>query len=362
MTEQAVSRDTVMIHAVGNVAPRHVEYGETAESLFGMVQQKIKEADIAFCHLRRNFSSRGCVQYRETNTWESRVDPENVKSLVSAGFNVVSYADNRCFDWGPDALLDSIDAIRKNGMQVVGAGKDIAEARQPVIVERKGVRVGFLAYNTVLPVEYEAREEKPGCAPIRIATYYEAQGYQPGTPPKVITLPREEDVLAMEEDIRKLRNQADAVLVSMHWGLEITPEKLCAYQPGLGHRAIDAGADLILGHFGLTIGGIEVYKGKAIFYSLSSFANERAGKERNPGPKDRRYLIMVKCAVSKNGMQRVSFVPGCTNQKAEPELLSRSDPRFQEILDYAAPRYKDFGTAVSVEGDEVVVYNAPLSF
>ncbi|MBI4333013.1 MAG: CapA family protein [Chloroflexi bacterium] len=384
MTDQTNPQNTIVIHAAGEVGPRRVEYREPLESLFGMVHQKIKEGDIAACQLDRIFSTGGCLQYRDHNTWEARVDPENAKSLVHAGFDVVSHAGNRCFDYGPEALLDSIDVIRRNGMRVIGAGKDIAEARQPAIVERKGVRVGFLAYNSTLPVEYEAREGKPGCAPIRVATYYEAQGYQPGTPPKIVTVAREDDVRAMEEDVRKLRDQMDVVVVSIHWGQDYVPEMLSTYQPVVGRRAIDAGADLVLGHHGATIRGIELYKGRAIFYCLGIFGYERSdpfkpkpagmhaesvpgiyhkwekqpGWERYPGPRNRRYTMMVKCIAGRDGIRKVSFLPGYNNQRAEPEFLSRNDPRFQEVIDYIAPFCKGHGTTLSVEGDEVVISSA----
>ncbi|MBI4331682.1 MAG: CapA family protein [Chloroflexi bacterium] len=99
MADQMDSRDGIAIHLVGNVAPGRTQYGEPLESLFDMAHRKVKEADISFCHLERIFSTRGCLQYRDHNTSNSRVDPENVKSLVFGGFNVVSLAGNRCFDF-----------------------------------------------------------------------------------------------------------------------------------------------------------------------------------------------------------------------------------------------------------------------
>ncbi|MBI4331679.1 MAG: CapA family protein [Chloroflexi bacterium] len=385
MSDQAGSGDAIAIHLVGNVAPRRVEYGEPVGSLFDMVHQKIKEADISFCHLERVFSTRGCLQYRDHPTWNARVDPGNVESLVFAGFNVVSHAGNNCFDFGPDALIDSVDVIRKNGMQVIGAGKDIAEARAPAVVERKGIKAGFLAYNSVLPAEYEAREGKPGCAPLRVSTYFEAQGYQPGTPPKIITIPREDDVLAMEEDIRKLRSQVDVVVVSIHWGRDRIPGIFAMYQPTIGRRAIESGADLIIGHHGRIMRGIEIYKGRPIFYCLGNFAQEIArsvkrppGKARDEGvpssedrksqeepdperyvdPKYRRYTMMVKCVVNKKGVRKVSFLPCYTNQRAEPEFLSRNDQRFHGFLQCIEPQCQELGTALIVEGEEVVVFNS----
>ncbi|MBI4329697.1 MAG: CapA family protein [Chloroflexi bacterium] len=384
MTDETRSTGEIVVHLVGNVGPRRTEYGEPIESLFGLAHQKIKEGDISFCHLERIFTTGGCLQYRETNTWDSRVDPENVKSLAFAGFNVVSHAGNNCFDYGPDALVDSIDVLRRHGMQVIGAGKDIAEARKPAIQERKGVRVGFLGYNSVLPVEYEAREGKPGCAPMRVSTYYEAQGYQPGTPPRIITVAREDDLLALEDDIRKLRKEVDAVVVSIHWGQNFIPELIAEYQPVVGRRAIESGADVIVGHHSHTMRGIEVYKGRPIFYGIGSFGQEvtppvkprpggaivedvprvyrdwktEPGWERNPGPKDRRYTMMVKCNVSKKGLYRVTFLPGYTNQRAEPECLSRNDPRFQEVVGFMEPLCRKLGTTLGAEGDEVVVCNS----
>ncbi|MBI4331724.1 MAG: CapA family protein [Chloroflexi bacterium] len=374
------STETIVFHAVGDVTPRRVDYGEAPESLFAKVHQRIKEADITFCQLEANLSTRGCLQYRNHTTWYGRAHPENVKSLIFGGFNVVSHASNHCFDYGPDSLLETIDVLRSNNIQVTGVGKDIAEARKPAILERKGIKVGFLAYNSMLPVEFEAREGKPGCAPIRVSTYYESQDFGAGMPPRIITIPLEDDVRAMEGDIRNLRNQADIVIVSMHWGLHHIPGLLAMYQPIVGHRAIDAGADLIVGHHAHLIKGIEIYKGRVIFYSLGNFAQEtphhlkpppgayarrtsmtyrkwqqEPGWERYGGAVDKRYSMMAKGIISKRAIQKVSFSPGWINQKAEPELLTRTDPRFDEVLHYLESWCQELGTALTVEGDEVVV-------
>lgn len=383
VTNQASSKDTVVIHVVGDVRPRRVECGEAPESLFAMTHQKIKEADIPFCHLECNLSTRGCLQYRPRPTWNGRNHPGNVKSLVSAGFSAVSHATNNCLDYGPEALLETLDVLRDNNIRVIGAGKDIAEARKPAIIEKKGLRVGFLAYCSVMDAQDVAREDRPGCVPIRVSTYYEVQDSNPGAPPGIITIPLEDDVRAMEEDIRKLRNQADIVVVSMNWGTH-QPGVVAMYQPAVGHRAIDVGADLIVGHHSALIKGIEIYKGKVIFYSLAHFALDMAhhlkpppgvytrgpstlyyesrsyepGWERNPGPKERRYTMMVRCVASKKAVQKVSFVPGYINRLAEPEFVSQNDPRFHEVLNYAECWCKEMGTNLAVEGDEVVVCKA----
>ncbi|MBI4331586.1 MAG: CapA family protein [Chloroflexi bacterium] len=380
VTGQTGSGDTVVICGVGDVSPRRADYGEAPESLFSLVHERIKEADISFCQFEKILSNRGCLQYQESPTWRSRVRPENVRAVVFAGFDVVSHASNHCFDFGPEALVESVELLRSNGIWVVGAGKDIADARKPAILERKGTRVGFLAYNSVLLPEWEAREDKPGCAPIRVSTYYEAQEYQAGTPPKVITVPREDDVLAMEEDIRRLRDQVDILVVSMHWGIHHIPGILAMYQPVVGHRAIDAGADLILGHHAHLVKGIEVYKGRVIFYSLGNFASEMPRQARPPGvyskdvsttyqqgqqerrtkgevrPRDRQYTVMARCIAIGKTITSVSFLPGWINERSEPELLSRKDPRFDEVLRYVEWWCGELGTGLKVEGDEVMIH------
>ncbi|MBI4334526.1 MAG: CapA family protein [Chloroflexi bacterium] len=380
MTDQG-SKDTVVIHMVGDVGARRAEYGETPESIFAMTRQRIKEGDISFCHQEDTLSTRGCLQYRPRPTWYGRTHPDNVKSLVFAGFDVISHATNKCFNYGPEALLESIEVMRSNDIRVIGAGKDIVEARRPAIVEKHGIKVGFLAYCSVMDPEDEAREDKPGCNPVRVFTYYQVQDTTPGALPRVVTVPVEEDLRAMEGDIRKLRNQADIVVVSMHWGLH-QPGVLAMYQPAVGHRAIDAGADIVVGHHSSLIKGIEVYKGKAIFYNLGHFAVDtphhlkpppgvytrgpstlyyqsrsqvEPGWERNPGPKERRYSMMVKCVAGKRAIRKVSFFPVYINRLADPEFLSQTDPRFNEVLGYADRWCKELGTNLTVEGDEVVV-------
>ena len=382
MANPASSQNQIVIHLAGDCAPRRIEYGEPPESLFALSHQKIKDSDLSFCHMERSLSTKGCMQYRNRPTWYGRHHPDNVKSFVFAGFNVISHAANNCFDYGPEALLETLDVFRRNNIQVVGAGKDIVEARQPALVERKGVKVGFLAYCSVMDVEYEAREDKPGCAPMRVSTYYEAQDTQPANPPKIISIPREQDILDMEEDVRKLRPRVDVLIVSQHWGTH-RPGVIAAYKPVVGHRAIDAGADLVIGQHPGIIKGIELYRGKAIFYSTGNFALEtphhlppppgvyssrqsasyvkgtmETGWDRSPAEPERRYSMMVRCLAGRGGIQKVSFFPAYINRLAEPEFVLPDDPRFREVLNYTEQWCRELGTKLTVEGDEVVVYNA----
>ena len=112
-------------------------------------------------------------------------------------------------------------------MRVISAGKNIAAAREPAIVECNGVKVAFLAYCSVLRDGYQAESNKPGAAPMRAHSFYVSEDYQPGTPPRVVTVPYEEDLEALQEDIRKAKRQADVVVMSIHWGLHHMPKTIC---------------------------------------------------------------------------------------------------------------------------------------
>ncbi len=131
----------------------------------------------------------------------SRVQPHMASVFSDCGFDVVSLASNHAMDWGEDALLDTIALFRERGMQVIGAGRNLREARQPAFIERNGVRVALLAYCSILQTATRRGRDKAGIAPLRAHTYYEPFDYQAGVPPRVVTVPYEEDLAGMVEDI-----------------------------------------------------------------------------------------------------------------------------------------------------------------
>ena len=79
----------------------------------------------------------------------------------AAGIDIVSLASNHAMDWGPEALLDTIELFRGMGKIVIGAGKDADEARKPAIVERNGVKIAILAYCSVLRDGQAAGKARP---------------------------------------------------------------------------------------------------------------------------------------------------------------------------------------------------------
>jgi poly-gamma-glutamate synthesis protein (capsule biosynthesis protein) len=365
--------------AVGDVAPDRPDPREC----FSRTRNLLTGADFTFCQLETSLAIKGVrlPQARHAVLTIPAVAP----AMREAGFSVVSFAGNHCLDWGNEAFFETIDGLREHGMDVVGVGANIAEARKPVIQERKGVPVAFLAYSTILPQAYWAEANRPGCAPMRAHTVYEAIEHdQPGTPARIHTYAHRDDLAAMESDIRAAKHQADVVVVSHHWGIHFVPYVLADYQPDVAHAAIDAGADMVLGHHAHILKAVEVYKGKPIFYSLCNFATDLRMDEAHANsegfreiqklaprwepdfgslynfPEDARMTVMVRARLGRDGVRGVSILPTWIDRDAIPTPLSYNDPRFDKVLDYLGACCEAAGRKVSfrVEGDEAVIEGA----
>lgn len=375
--------EKVTICAVGDVSPGR----DRGEFLLAPTAGFVKQADISFCQLENPFSRKilsrtGTSGYpldkdREPSRWADQLpcSAADAAALVNAGFKVCSFASNRCFRMGQEGFLDTLDLLTENNLHVIGAGRNIAEARRPAILERKGTNIAFLGYNSVVAPRSEAEVDKPGCAPVRASTSYEQVDWQPGTPPRIITSAHKEDLSAMTDDVRKARQQADVVVVSIHWGVHMVPAVIAMYQYEVGHAAIDAGADLLVGHHPHMLKGIEVYKGKVILFSIGNFAFEswtghpspegKALYRVKPDPEYPTYLfnpesrmtMLVNIAISDKTVDQVSFRPGMINKEGQTELLPRADKRSDEVFEYMewACRDQDLKTTFSRRGDEIVV-------
>ena len=373
------SKATVTIMACGDIGPIF----EPTEQFVELIAPVLQQADLRLGQCERTYSERGAdPQFTDgpgqQSGHHSRLHPRMAGIWKAAGLDIVSAASNHAMDWGPDPLVDTIAMFRAMGKQVIGGGRDADEARKPAIVERNGVKIAILAYCSVLRSGQAAGKGKVGIAPVRAHNHYLPEEFQPGTPPKIVTVPYEEDVLAMQEDIRKAKQQADVVIMSIHWGLRLVPKTICTYQPTVAHAAIDAGADLILGHHAHSIKAIEVYKGKVCFYSIGNFMTTGSKKaaagflEWNFNwfqieeecmwprgmynfPPHCRMTMVPKIIIGKKGIEKVSFLPAYINPQAQPYAVGPDDPRFKEILVFTEWVSDQHPHKFRVEGNEVVV-------
>lgn len=359
----AETKKEVSLLAVGDIRI----YGDDAGHVFDHVSSTLRQGDIVFAQLECAYSQRGesTVNFGKG----LRNHPRNVPFIAGAGFNVISVASNHTMDYGPDALVDTIDNLTKNNIQAIGAGRNIEEARRPAVFEINNTKVAVLGYNAILKPYWEAREDWPGQAPLKVKTFYEQVDWQAGTPPKIWTIPVEADVKAIEKDIANTRQLADMVIVSVHWGIHQMTD-LAMYQRDVGHRIIDAGAAMIIGHHTHCLNPIEKYKGRFIFYGLGNFAFEHSKNNRDPylaivnelygnleGHKavNKTQTILVKADIIDKKLKKVSFKLVANKEKPQPRLLMPTDRQGQEIIDFLERISKGFDVKFVVEGDEVVL-------
>ena len=250
----------------GDVGPLTLGDGTLAEP----IEPFLREADIRFAQCERIYSLCGTLA-SNSNAVHARCAPELAQVFFDCGFDVVSLASNHTLNFGNEALADTIQLFRDRGMQTVGAGMNIAEARKPAFIDANGQRVAFLAYASVLRDGFAATEDSAGAAPLRVRTWYEEFDWQPGMPPLTHSEVWVEDLEAMCADITAAKKEADHVIVSQHWGIHYIPKLIAEYQPPAARAAIAAGADAIIGSHAHAPKAIEMIDGKPCFYSLGNF-------------------------------------------------------------------------------------------
>lgn len=278
-------------------------------------------------------------------------DPGMVGGLVAAGFAGVSCASNVAY--GTQAILTGLATLEEAGIAHCGIGRNLEEAHRPAIIERLGVRFGFLSYTSIFwPVGHAAGPDTPGVATVKVHTAYQPDRRSlemPGALPIVITIPDAQARKVMEEDVRRLREQVDILVVSCHWGVS-SSEQVADYQRTLGHAVIDAGADVVMGHHPHKVQGIEVYRGKPIFHSLGNFAFDwEKMRHRNLEG------LLVQLTIRDKRLAQLSLMPVRRNAENLITVLRPTEPEWREIALRVRDLSAALGAEVSIDGSEVVV-------
>jgi poly-gamma-glutamate capsule biosynthesis protein CapA/YwtB (metallophosphatase superfamily) len=345
---------THVLLATGDLAPDRDHYDES----YVETRDLLRSADVVFGQLETSFAASGTRLPQARHAVRAR--PEGAAALARAGFTVISMAGNHCMDWGREAFFETRDTLEASGIRVVGAGKDIAEARRPVIFTLgDGTRVAFLAYSSILPQSYWADERRPGCAPMRAHTVYEQVEHdQPGTPARIHTYPHRGDLAAMQADIRAAKEEADLVFVSQHWGIHFVRAVIADYEHDIARAAVEAGADAIIGGHPHIIKGCQVIEGAPVFHSLCNFAtdlrmdedhakskswNEIRGlaEEWEPDfeglynfPAASRLAMVARFEVGGGKLLRSGFLPLYIGRDAVPRFAPRESAEYRSLLDY----------------------------
>jgi poly-gamma-glutamate capsule biosynthesis protein CapA/YwtB (metallophosphatase superfamily) len=317
---------------------------------FNRMRDTLKKADLVYANLEGLLvkSVGTTIDIPDKPEW-THPGPDGVKALKAANITVVGVANNVAS--GRANILKSVGVLDANGIIHTGAGKNIDAAHKPAIVERKGVKIGFLQYTARWYQDKDmiATATEAGVAKI---TSLDGVTIDPG------------DLDRVKADIRKLRPQVDIVVVSHHNRDGSTAvqfgsvkgtsagrdrSKTEAYQKQLAHVALDSGADLVFGHGTHTIQGVEIYNGKPILYAIGHSNFDQPGYEKSVDGLVARVVIQGK------SIRRVSFVPVSRDGNNDVYLLDPAEGEGAKLVQWVKDR-SSAPPPLRIDGQEVVMF------
>jgi poly-gamma-glutamate synthesis protein (capsule biosynthesis protein) len=259
----------------------------------GAVREVISGADIAMA----NFENPAPDRF----TWHKAktvftADPTLIDGLVKAGIDYVGIANNHIGDAGNNGILQTIANLKKRGLKYSGAGKDLAAAQRPAILDANGTKVAILAYDAIAP-GYHAAKGEPGSSKLTIK--------------------------AVQAGVKAARKAgAKVVIVFPHWGTEYRYSPF-QNQQRLARQIIDAGADMIIGNHAHYAAAVEVYKGKPIWYALGNFVFDQTWSEPTMEG------ISLELTFQGAELQQIRMRPHIILDKAQPNFMDPAkDGRF----------------------------------
>lgn len=243
------------------------------------------EDDLTVVNLECPASDEGAIIPKEFNF---RCDPAALPAMRRAGVEVANQANNHGYDYGPEALLDSVANLRRAGIEPVGAGSDDRKALAPAILEIDGWTVAVVGLGMVVdPAASVAGPDHPGIA----------AGH---------------DTDAMLRAIRAAEARADLVIVTIHWGVELDTEPR-AEQVELGEDFVEAGADIVFGHHAHRLQPVTHHRGRPIFWGLGNFVWPNFSAEGST-------TAVARAVVRPDGSVRGTLLPAFIEAPGHPVL------------------------------------------
>jgi poly-gamma-glutamate synthesis protein (capsule biosynthesis protein) len=310
----ALAGDTMLGRSVAHVIAR-----AGPASLFAdEVVEITRSADLFVLNLECCVSARGTPRPDPRKPFFFRAPPAATEVLNRLGVDCVTLANNHALDFGPVCLLDTLEHLRAAGIVWVGAGPRLDDARAPAILEAAGLRLGVLGCGDH-PAEYAAGPDSPGIA------YVDLQRGLDWLPHAIA------------------RVDADVVLVTPHWGPNMTPAPL-PYVRRAAAALRAAGAPLVAGHSAHVFHGVE----RGILYDLGNFIDDYAVDPRLRNDLGVLFLITF----DEQEPSRLEAIPlkleFCHTRLADREEAAWIGRRFRTAC--AA-----LGTEVTEEGGRLVV-------
>ena len=293
---------TVRLIAVGDIClARGVKQTiekHGADFVFAEVKSVLQRGDLLFGNLE-------CVISRPGRPLDpARVDmlaPAScAAALTRAGFTVLNIANNHIMDYGTVGLQETLASLEAKKILPLGAGADEGSARTPVLIEKKGLMIGFLGYADNSTGHSSRKDPSAGRGRPGIAAY------------------NEKKILA---DVSRLREKADLIIVSLHADLEFS-EYPAPGRVRFCRRLIDSGVRVVLQHHPHVPQGMERYRGGLIVYSLGNFVFPVAGNEyltANSPYCDKSFILDV--SLAQDRVADVNIIPVRITKDHRPEPL-----------------------------------------
>ena len=325
---EAASEDEIVLDFSGDVNftdglgnMRHLRECEHGiyDCLSADLIAEMRSADICMINNEFTYSTRG--EPLKGKPFTFRADPSTVTLLGDLGVDIVGIANNHVYDYGEEALVDTIDTLDRAGMPHVGAGKNLEEAEEPVYFILNGRKIGIVAATQIersLNYTKEATEDSPGV----LKTL---------NPDKFVSV------------IEKTKKNSDLVIVFVHWGTEGN-SAYAADQVALAQAFVNAGADVIIGGHTHCLQGIAYVEDVPVIYSLGNYWFSSTATD------GQRALEtgLAQVRIDSEGQVTFRFLP-CMQENWETRLLT-SPADASRVLAYE----ESLSTGVSIDADGYV--------
>lgn len=209
-----------------------------------------------------------------------KAKPNKIAVLTEGAIHAVNIANNHILDFSEQGLLETIERLDQANILHVGAGKDMKTAKAPVIIEKKGIKIGLFGCTDNEP-SWKASASHPG-------THFVEVG----------------NLKALHNEIISLRKEVDLLILSIHWGPNML-KKPAPHFRTFAHALIDLGVDILHGHSAHVFQGVENYKGKLILYDTGELIDDYAIDPflRN----DRSFFFVIKA--NKKKLLSLQMIP-----------------------------------------------------
>jgi len=254
----------------------------------------LKDSDIAFANLEGPASDKGNDR---KNLYSFRMDPSVIPALKGAGLSIVSVANNHAGDWGRNAYTDTLIRLKENEILYTGGGINTQEAEKPIIIEKYGIKIGYLGFSDVGP-NMQASETNAGLLLTSNPNF--------------------------EQIIKNASGQVDYLVVTFHFGEEYKT-KHNDRQEYLAHKAIDNGAKIIIGTHPHVMQDTEIYKDSFIAYSLGNFIFDQYFSE------DTMQGMLLEIKLNKNGTMSIKKNIINLSKVFKPEKITKAK---EEKIDF----------------------------